>query len=60
MIEHNLYLIKIADHIRDLGPEGGSEGGTVVAQGTPKDIMKCKDSYTGEYLAKYLKKSKHD
>ena len=60
MIEHNLDLIKIADHIIDLGPEGGSEGGTVVAQGTPKDIMKCKDSYTGEYLAKYLKKSKHD
>ena len=60
MIEHNLDLIKIADHIIDLGPEGGSEGGTVVAQGSPDDIMKCKSSYTGQYLAKYLKKYKHD
>ena len=60
MIEHNLDLIKIADHIIDLGPEGGSEGGTVVAQGSPNDIMKCKSSYTGQYLAKYLKKYKHD
>ncbi len=57
MIEHNLDLIKIADHIIDLGPEGGIDGGQVVAQGSPKDIMKCKVSYTGKYLAKYLKKS---
>lgn len=57
MIEHNLDLIKIADHIIDLGPEGGVAGGRVVAQGTPADIMKCKESYTGKYLAKYLHKS---
>ena len=54
MIEHNLDLIKIADHIIDLGPEGGIEGGRIVTQGTPQDVMKCKDSYTGKYLAKYL------
>ena len=54
MIEHNLDLIKIADHIIDLGPEGGIEGGKVVAQGTPQDIMNCKHSYTGQYLKKYL------
>lgn len=57
MIEHNLDLIKIADHIIDLGPEGGVDGGYIVAQGTPDEIMKCKDSYTGKYLSKYLKKS---
>lgn len=57
MIEHNLDLIKIADHIIDLGPEGGVDGGRIVAQGTPAQVAKCKDSYTGEYLAKYLKKS---
>ena len=56
MIEHNLDLIKIADHIIDLGPEGGIEGGQIVAQGTPAEIMKCKDSYTGKYLKKYLNK----
>lgn len=54
MIEHNLDLIKIADHIIDLGPEGGVDGGRIVAQGTPQDIMNCKDSYTGKYLKKYL------
>lgn len=57
MIEHNLDLIKIADHIIDLGPEGGVDGGSIVAQGSPDEIMKCKDSYTGKYLSKYLKKS---
>lgn len=56
MIEHNLDLIKIADHIIDLGPEGGIDGGRIVAQGTPQDIMNCKDSYTGKYLKKYLGK----
>lgn len=56
MIEHNLDLIKIADHIIDLGPEGGNDGGSIVAQGTPQEIMKCKDSYTGKYLKKYLNK----
>ena len=54
MIEHNLDLIKIADYIIDLGPEGGIEGGTIVAQGTPKEIMECKKSYTGKYLDKYI------
>ena len=57
MIEHNLDLIKIADYIIDLGPEGGIEGGQIVATGTPEDIMNCKESYTGKYLKKYLKKS---
>ena len=56
MIEHNLDLIKIADHIIDLGPEGGVEGGQIVCEGTLDQIMKCKNSYTGKYLAKYLKK----
>ena len=50
VIEHNLDFIKIADHIIDLGPEGGTGGGTVVAQGTPKEIAKNKKSYTGQYL----------
>ncbi len=57
MIEHNLDLIKIADHIIDLGPEGGNAGGEIVAQGSVQEVMKCKESYTGKYLAKYLKKS---
>lgn len=57
MIEHNLDLIKIADYIIDLGPEGGVDGGQIVASGTPEDIMNCKESYTGKYLKKYLKKS---
>ena len=55
VIEHNLDVIKVADHIIDLGPEGGEFGGTVVATGTPEDIIKNKDSYTGMYLEKYLK-----
>lgn len=54
MIEHNLDLIKIADHIIDLGPEGGVGGGQVIAQGTPAEVAKCKDSYTGKYLARYF------
>lgn len=57
MIEHNLDLIKIADYIIDLGPEGGIDGGQIVATGTPENIMNCKESYTGKYLKKYLKKS---
>lgn len=57
MIEHNLDLIKIADYIIDLGPEGGIDGGQIVATGTPEDIMNCKESYTGKYLKKYLKKA---
>ncbi len=55
VIEHNLDVIKTADHIIDLGPEGGSGGGTIVAEGTPEEIAKCKDSYTGQFLSKMLK-----
>ncbi len=54
VIEHNLDVIKSADHIIDLGPEGGDGGGTVVAQGTPEDIVKSEVSYTGQYLKKLL------
>ena len=55
VIEHNLDVIKTADYIIDLGPEGGDRGGTVVASGTPEEVMKCKKSYTGQYLKEYLK-----
>ena len=55
VIEHNLDVIKVADHIIDLGPEGGDNGGTVVAEGTPETIAKCKKSYTGQYLKPLLK-----
>ncbi len=54
VIEHNLDVIKIADHIIDLGPEGGDKGGTVVACGTPEQVMEVEASYTGQYLKKYL------
>ncbi|MGN0522607.1 MAG: excinuclease ABC subunit UvrA [Eubacterium sp.] len=54
VIEHNLDIIKTADHIIDLGPEGGKGGGTVVATGTPEEIAQCDKSYTGQYLKKYL------
>jgi excinuclease ABC subunit A len=56
IIEHNLDLIKCADHIIDLGPEGGVGGGNIVAEGTPEEVAKNKKSYTGQYLAKVLKK----
>ena len=52
MIEHNLDVIKLADHIIDLGPEGGDGGGRIVAQGTPEEVALCKGSYTGYYLNK--------
>ena len=55
VIEHNLDLIKTADHIIDLGPEGGDRGGTLVATGTPEQVAKVKESYTGQYLKKMLK-----
>ena len=55
IIEHNPAVILAADHVIDLGPEGGKEGGEVVCTGTPEDIMKCKESYTGKYLAKIIK-----
>jgi len=54
VIEHNLEVIKTADYIIDIGPEGGDKGGTVIAKGTPEEIAKVKESYTGYYLKKYL------
>ena len=54
MIEHNLDMIKSADYIIDLGPEGGKNGGTVIAQGTPEEVSKVKESYTGKFLKKML------
>ena len=54
VIEHNLDLIKTADHIIDLGPEGGEKGGTIIATGTPEHIIKNNQSYTGQFLEKYL------
>lgn len=55
VIEHNLDVIKTADYIIDLGPEGGDKGGTIVAKGTPEAIARCSESYTGQYLKKILK-----
>lgn len=55
VIEHNLDVIKTADYIIDIGPEGGDKGGTVIAKGTPEQVAKSKKSYTGQYLKKYLK-----
>ena len=55
VIEHNLDVIKCADYIIDLGPDGGDRGGTVIAKGTPEEIVKVKKSYTGQYLKEYLK-----
>ena len=54
IIEHNMDLIKVADHIIDLGPEGGDGGGSVVFSGTPEEIVNCEQSYTGKYLKSYL------
>ena len=54
VIEHNLDVIKTADHIIDLGPEGGDGGGTIVCTGTPEKIAACDRSYTGQYLRKML------
>ncbi len=56
VIEHNLDVIKIADHIIDLGPDGGDKGGEIVAEGTPEQVAKVKGSYTGQYLKKILEK----
>ena len=55
VIEHNLDVIKTADYIIDMGPEGGDRGGTVIATGTPEEIAACPESYTGQYIKKYLK-----
>ena len=58
VIEHNLDVIKTADYLIDIGPEGGDKGGTVVAQGTPEEVAKNSKSYTGQYVKKYLKEKK--
>jgi excinuclease ABC subunit A len=55
IIEHNLDIIKIADWLIDLGPEGGDEGGKLVAEGTPEQVMKTAESYTGQFLKAHLK-----
>ena len=56
IIEHNLEVIKVADYIIDMGPEGGDKGGTVFTKGTPEEVAKDKKSYTGQFLREYLKK----
>ena len=56
VIEHNLDVIKTADYIIDMGPEGGDGGGTVIAQGTPEEVAQIPESYTGQYVKKYLGK----
>lgn len=56
VIEHNLDVIKTADYIIDMGPEGGDGGGTVIAKGTPEEVAESEMSYTGKYIRKYLKK----
>jgi excinuclease ABC subunit A len=58
VIEHNLDVIKTADHVIDLGPEGGDEGGNIVAQGTPEEVAACPESYTGQFLAPVLARSR--
>ena len=57
VIEHNLDVIKCADHIIDLGPDGGDGGGTIVATGTPEEVAMCPESYTGQYLKRILEKA---
>ena len=54
VIEHNLDVIKVADYIIDLGPDGGDRGGRIVAEGTPEQVAQVKNSYTGEFLQKVL------
>jgi excinuclease ABC subunit A len=54
VIEHNMDIIKVADHIIDIGPEGGAEGGAIVAEGTPEEVAKNKKSYTGQFLREEL------
>lgn len=55
VIEHNMDVIKMADHIIDLGPEGGDNGGRILFEGTPESLVECKESYTGYYLKEELK-----
>lgn len=57
MIEHNLDVIKTADYLIDIGPEGGHKGGQIIATGTPEDICKVSESYTGHYLKPMLEKA---
>jgi excinuclease ABC subunit A len=57
LIEHNLDVIKQADYIIDLGPEGGDKGGEVICQGTTEEVMSCQASYTGQYLKDFLNNS---
>ena len=57
VIEHNLDVVKTADWVIDLGPEGGNRGGNIVAMGTPEQIAAAKNSYTGQWLAKYMPKN---
>ena len=59
VIEHNLDVIKVADHVIDLGPEGGDEGGRVIAEGTPEQVAQNPDSFTGQYLQKVLNKDEN-
>ena len=54
VIEHNLDVIKTADYILDMGPEGGDGGGTLIAQGTPEEVAENPNSHTGSYIARYL------
>jgi excinuclease ABC subunit A len=54
VIEHNMEVIKVADHIIDLGPEGGEKGGGIVCEGTPEEIAVCPESFTGYYLGEIL------
>jgi excinuclease ABC subunit A len=58
VIEHHLDVIKFADHVIDLGPEGGERGGWIVAEGTPEEISRIKESHTGQYLREVLKKKR--
>lgn len=60
VIEHNLDVIKVADYIIDIGPDGGDRGGQVVIEGTPEDVIKCEKSYTGQYLKEVLKNGKYN
>jgi excinuclease ABC subunit A len=57
VIEHNLDVIKSADHIIDIGPEGGDEGGEIVATGTPEEVARVAESYTGQYLQPVLSRT---
>ncbi|MBT5977749.1 MAG: hypothetical protein HOG66_08925, partial [Flavobacteriales bacterium] len=54
IIEHNMDIIKVADHVIDIGPEGGKNGGQVIATGTPEQVAKVKESHTGQFLKKEL------